>query len=146
MKKLLRWSLVKLPKKIIDANVLLRFLLADDEDKFRKAKEFVKKLEFGEDEALLTEIIFAEIVWVLNKVYSIPREEICSRLLKLLNYKGLKTVFAKEIFSESLTCYAASTADIQDAFLAVLARHKDCIIITFDKTDFRKLKVDFKEP
>lgn len=63
---------MKLPQKIIDANVLLRFFLADDEDKFRKAKEFIRKLEFGEDEALLTEIVFAEIVWVLNKVYNIP--------------------------------------------------------------------------
>lgn len=137
---------MKLPQKIIDANVLLRFFLADDEEKFRKAKEFVRKLEFGEDEALLTEIVFAEIVWVLNKVYNIPREEICSRLLKLLNYNGLKTVFAKEIFSESLTLYAAHTADIQDTFLAVLAKHKDSTIITFDKTDFRKLKVDFNKP
>lgn len=137
---------MKLPQKIIDANVLLRFFLADDEEKFRKAKEFVRKLEFGEDEALLTEIVFAEIVWVLNKVYNIPREEICSRLLKLLNYNGLKTVFAKEIFSESLTLYAAHTADIQDTFLAVLAKYKDSTIITFDKTDFRKLKVDFNKP
>lgn len=52
---------MKLPQKIIDANVLLRFFLADGEEKFRKAKEFVRKLEFGEDEALLTEIVFAEL-------------------------------------------------------------------------------------
>lgn len=67
-------------------------------------------------------------------------------MLKLLNYNGLKTVFAKDIFPESLTLYAAHTADIQDTFLAVLAKHKNSTIITFDKTDFRKLKVDFNEP
>lgn len=76
---------MKLPQKIIDANVILRFFLADDEDKFLKAKEFIKRLEFGEDEALLTEIVFVEIIWVLNKVYNIPRKEISAKCLKLIN-------------------------------------------------------------
>jgi predicted nucleic acid-binding protein len=40
---------MKLPQKIIDANVILRFFLADDEEKFLKAKEFIRRLEFGED-------------------------------------------------------------------------------------------------
>ena len=109
----------------------------------RSQRSFFRKFEFGEDEALLTEIVFAEVVWVLQKVYSIPRKEIS---LKLLNYNGLKTVFSKEIFSESLKLYAVHTVDIQDIFLAVLARVKDCKIISFDKTDFKKLKADFEEP
>ena len=137
---------MKLPKKIIDANVILRFFLADDEEKFLKAKEFFRKLEFGEDEALLTEIVFAEVIWVLHKVYNIPREEICSKYLKLLNYKGLKTVFDKEIFTESLNLYSSHSVDIQDIFLAVLAKFKDSSIISFDKTDFKKLKANFIEP
>ena len=137
---------MKLPKKIIDANVILRFFLADDERKFLKAKEFFRKLEFGEDEALLTEIVFAEVIWVLHKVYNIPREEICSKYLKLLNYKGLKTVFDKEIFTESLNLYSSHSVDIQDIFLSVLAKFKDSSIVSFDKTDFKKLKANFIEP
>ncbi len=137
---------MKLPKKIIDANVILRFFLSDDEEKFLKAKEFFRKLEFGENETLLTEIVFAEVIWVLNKVYNIPREEVCSKYLKLLNYKGLKTVFDKEIFTESLNLYSSHTIDIQDIFLAVLAKFKDNIIISFDKADFKKLKANFTEP
>ena len=137
---------MKLPKKIIDANVILRFFLADDEEKFLKTKEFFRKLEFGEDEALLTEIVFAEVIWVLHKVYNIPREEICSKYLKLFNYSGIKTVFNKEIFTESLNLYSSHTIDIQDIFLAVLAKFKDSSIISFDKTDFKKLKANFIEP
>ncbi len=137
---------MKLPKKIIDANVILRFFLEDDEEKFLRSKEFFRKLEFGEDDALLTEIVFAEVVWVLQKVYGIPRKDISPKLLKLLNYHGLKTVFSKEIFSESLKWYAVHTVDIQDIFLAVLARAEGCNIISFDKRDFKKLKADFAEP
>lgn len=137
---------MKLPKKIIDANVILRFFFEDDEEKFQRSKEFFRKLEFGEDDALLTEIVFAEVVWVLQKVYSIPRKEISPIFLKLLNYHGLKTVFSKEIFSESLKLYAIHAGDIQDIFLAVLARVKGSKIISFDKADFKKLKADFLEP
>lgn len=137
---------MKLPKKIIDANVILRFFLEDNEEKFLKSKEFFRKLEFGEDDALLTEIVFAEVIWVLQKVYGIPRKDISQKFLKLLNYHGLKTVFSKEVFSESLKWYAVYTVDIQDIFLAVLAKVKDCKIISFDKTDFKKLKADFAEP
>lgn len=137
---------MKLPKKIIDANVILRFFLEDNEEKFLKSKEFFRKLEFGEDDALLTEIVFAEVIWVLQKVYGIPRKDISPKFLKLLNYHGLKTVCSKEVFSESLKWYAVYTVDIQDIFLAVLAKVKDCKIISFDKTDFKKLKADFAEP
>ena len=137
---------MKLPKKIIDANVILRFFLEDDEEKFQRSKEFFRKLEFGEDDAFLTEIVFAEVIWVLEKVYRVPRKEISPTFLKLLNYNGLKTVFSKEIFSESLKLYAVHTVDIQDIFLSVLARMKGCKIISFDKADFKKLKADFLEP
>lgn len=60
---------MKLPKKIIDTNIILRFLLADDEKQFLKAKAFIQKLEYGEDEALLPEIVFAEVVWVLSFLF-----------------------------------------------------------------------------
>lgn len=137
---------MKFPKKIIDANVILRFLLADDEKQFLKAKGFIQKLEYGEEEALLTEIVFAEVVWVLHKVYDIPRAEISEKLLKLINYNGIKTILNKEVFVESISLYPAHSMDIQDIFLGVLAKTKGCPIITFDKTDFRKLEADFIEP
>jgi predicted nucleic acid-binding protein len=54
---------MRLPKKIIDSNVILRFFLADDEKQFPRASEFIQALEAGSDEALLTEMVFAEVVW-----------------------------------------------------------------------------------
>ncbi len=94
----------------------------------------------------MTEIVFAKVIWVLQKVYRIPRKEISSTFLKLLNYAGLKTVFSKEIFSERLKLYAIYTVDMQDIFLAILARVRESTIISFVKADFKKLKSDFAEP
>jgi predicted nucleic acid-binding protein len=137
---------MKLPPNIIDANVILRFFLGDDEKQLLKAKAFFQKMEFDQEEALLTEIVFAEVVWVLQKVYSIPRKEIAEQFSKLIIYKGLKTVFSKEVFLASLKQYPDSSADIQDLFLASLATHTNSMIRTFDKTDFKKMNAKFSEP
>lgn len=137
---------MKLPKKIIDANVILRFFLGDDEKKFLKTKAFVQKIELGEDEILLTELVFAEVIWVLHKVYNIPRKEIVEKFSKFVNYKGVKTFLDKNIFLESLKLYAVHLIDIQDIFLSILSKTEDSSIITFDKTDFKKLNSSFSEP
>lgn len=137
---------MKLPEKVIDANVILRFLLEDDEEQFIKTKPFIQRLELAKEEALITDIVFAEVVWVLNKVYDIPRPEISEKFSKLINFKGIKTVFSKELYAESLRLYAKHPMDIQDILLAVVARDKDCTVVTFDKSDFRKLQCKHREP
>jgi predicted nucleic acid-binding protein len=137
---------VKWPKKIIDANVLLRFFLADHPEFFQKAKDFVSRIETGQEEVLLTEMVFAEVVWVLHKVYFVPRNEISSAFSKVVRFKGIKTLFPKEVFSEALNRYPESRIDIQDLFLAALSRVNQATIITLDRTDFRKLDVSFSEP
>ncbi len=137
---------MKLPPNIVDANVILRFFLGDDEKQLIKAKAFFQKIEFGQEEALLTEIVFAEVVWVLQKVYSVSRKDISEKFSRLIAYKGFKTVLNKEIFLENLRRYPGHTMDIQDIFLAVLSQHGGSTLITFDKTDFKKTDAKFAEP
>ena len=106
----------------------------------------MQRLETAQEDALITEIVFAEVVWVLNKVYNIPRREISEKFSRVLSYKGIKTVIDKKLLIESLKLYAEHSMDIQDIFLAVVARSSDCSVITFDKTDFKKLHCSYEEP
>lgn len=137
---------MRLPKKIVDANVILRFFLEDDEQQFPMAKALIQRLELGKDEVLLTELVFAKVVWVLNKVYEVPRPVITEKFTKLMSYAGIKTLGSKEIFSESLRLYARHTIDIQDIFLALLSKRNDCTVVTFNKDDFKKLQCSYSEP
>ena len=137
---------MRLPEKIVDANVILRFFIRDNEEQFLRAKAFIQRLELGKEDVLMTEIVFAEVVWVLNKVYEVPRQEIADTFSKVIGYKGIRTMLEKEIFQESLRLYAKHSLDIQDVFLSVLSKNKGCPIITFDKHDFKKLHCDFSEP
>lgn len=137
---------MRLPEKIVDANVILRFFVRDNEEKFLRAKAFIQRLELRKEDVLMTEIVFAEVVWVLNKVYEVPRQEIADTFSKVIGYQGIRTMLEKEIFQESLRLYAKHSLDIQDVFLAVLSKNKGRPIITFDKHDFKKLHCDFSEP
>ena len=137
---------MRLPKKIIDSHVILRFFLGDDEKQSQKAYEFIQALEAGNDEALLTEMVFAEVVWVLQKVYAVPRVEIALKFSRLIKGLGIKTVTFKSIFIEALKIYAETAIDIQDIFLSVLAQSYSCTVVTFNKRDFKNLYCESSEP
>lgn len=137
---------MRLPKKIIDTNVILRFFLADDEKQFPRACEFIQALEAGNDEALLTEMVFAEVVWVLQKVYAVPRAEIALKFSRIIQGLGIKTITGKAVFIEALKIYAGTSIDIQDIFLSVLAQNHSCTVVTFNKKDFKKLGCENIEP
>jgi len=137
---------MRLPEKIVDANVILRFFIRDNEEQFLRAKAFIQRLELGKEDVLMPEIVFAEVVWVLNKVYGVPRQEITDIFSKVIGYRGIRTMLEKGIFQESLRLYAKQSLDIQDVFLAVLSKNKRCPIVTFDKHDFKKLHCDFSKP
>jgi len=137
---------MRLPKKIIDTNVILRFFLEDDEKQFPGACEFIQALEAGNDAALLTEMVFAEVVWVLQKVYAVPRSEIALKFSRIIQGLGIKTITSKAVFIEALKIYAGTAIDIQDVFLSVLAQNHSCIVVTFNKKDFKKLGCENVEP
>lgn len=137
---------MKLPQKIIDANVILRFFMADEPRHYERVCAFMEALEFGSEDALLPDVIFAEVVWVLDKVYKVPRADIAIQFERVIGFMGVKTVFAKEVYRTALQSYAAGKADIQDCLLAALAAMIDAAVVTFDKTDFKKLVCRFGEP
>ena len=80
--------------KIIDANVVLRYLLKDNQKLFEKSVRIIENKEF-----LLTNVIIAEIVYVLEKVYKIPKNEITSALTELFDSSSIIINDKKLIFS-----------------------------------------------
>lgn len=137
---------MKLPQKLVDANVVLRFFLADDQEQMERACSFVESLEFGKEEALLTDVVFAEVVWVLAKVYKVARADIAVQFGRVVGFSGVKTSYAKEVYLSALQKYASSPADIQDCLLASLAIAGSAEVVTFDRRDFKKLGCRFGEP
>jgi predicted nucleic-acid-binding protein len=71
--------------KIVDANIILRYLLNDTEDLSAKAADLLEN-----NEVMVPNEVIAEIVYVLEKVYKIKSEEISSSLMELFDYDNLQ--------------------------------------------------------
>ena len=78
------------PKNLIDSNVLLRYLTWDDPEKAERCKELFKRLEFGIETAILSEMTLAEVIWTLQKFFKLEKSSIRDILKPILNFKGLK--------------------------------------------------------
>jgi predicted nucleic acid-binding protein len=92
----------------LDTNVFLRFLTRDDEEKAQACFELFKQIEQGDMEALISEAILAEVVYVLSSrtLYGLRPQEIGARLKPLARLAGLKMPH-KRVYVEALDIYAA---------------------------------------
>jgi len=115
---------------VVDANVILRYLLEDNELFFEKSKILFDKALKGEIEIIVKQIILAEVVYVLEKVYKVSKEEISEVLIEFLLSKGIK-IENKEISIKALNIYKNKNIDFSDAILCAMSDKFQ--IKTFDK-------------
>lgn len=82
------------------------------------------------DECFAPDEVIAEVVFVLQKVYKVPREEIANLLSKSFKYFE---VADEALLKESLFFYARTKLDFVDCILASYASVKKEDVTTFDK-------------
>jgi predicted nucleic-acid-binding protein len=110
---------------IIDANIILRSILNDNEQLAKQARIIIENSEcFAPNE------VIAEVVFVLQKVYEVPRQEIATLISNSFKYFEV----ADEILlKESLLFYAKTNLYFVDCILAAYSSVKNEDVATFDK-------------
>ena len=132
-------------KRILDANVLLRFLRADDPTQYKKAQKLFVRAENGKIRLILLDVVIAEVVFVLTSVYKYDRIKVSNALQPFLTHGGIDCE-KSAILSDSLNRFATINVDYMDCYLAAVAYARGCTISSFDR-DFRKFKdIDWKIP
>ena len=119
-------------KVLLDANILIRFLVRDHEEHYLKSVEIFKAIEEGKTEAMLMNFILAEVIYVLKRIYKYEKKEIASTLKKLLLYSHLYTE-NKLVTFEALELYADKNIDFADAMLCAKKNLEGFKIVSFDK-------------
>lgn len=113
--------------KIVDGNVVLRYLLADVPSLFGQSEQILER------EAVdLPFEVLAEVVYVLDKVYSVPRPEISASLAELLRYPNVCT-HNTEVALRALKTYSSTGLDIIDSLLCGYSAGQGAEILSFDK-------------
>jgi predicted nucleic acid-binding protein len=122
--------------QFLDTNVFLRYLTRDDEAKASRCFVLFQQLQSGAAEATTSEVIIAEVVYVLSarNHYHLTPIEIRDRLLPMINVKGLKLPSKRRVLRALGLSAAYPFLDFEDA-LTVAAMEQDGIreLLSYDR-------------
>ena len=124
-------------RRLPDTNVIVRYLVKDDIELYKQAKTFFDKVKTGEESALILESVVAECVYVLTKIYKVPKEKTADSLKNLLRYRGIINEDRADLI-KALTTFARRSLDIVGFFLCAKAKGTDTSLFSFDE-DLNKL-------
>ncbi len=95
----------------LDTNVLVRYLVADDEAQAAKAKRYIQS-----GSTYVNCIVLSEVVWVLESAYGYDKEAIVAVLERLLSTHELEVEDA-DVAQAALHDYRRSTAGFTDCLI-----------------------------
>lgn len=123
---------MKKPQKSLpDTNVIIRYLVKDNLDLYARAKDFFDKVKNGGTKAVILESVIAECIYVLTRIYKVPKEKAAAALIDILHYKGIANDDQKELI-QALALFSGRNIDIVDCILYSKANSFDAQLFSFD--------------
>lgn len=105
---------------------------------FEKSRDLFARTETGEISLVTSEIILAEVVWVLESYYEFKREEILTVIEAIIGTRHLR-VINRALIQEAVRHFREGSMDFVDACALAAAGQSGCAsIATFDRRHFRK--------
>jgi predicted nucleic acid-binding protein len=123
---------------LLDANVLVRFLVQDNAKQSAAATALFEKAERREVVLHLEALMIAEAVYVLMGPYGRSRTEVVGVLLAIIQNAGVQTL-DEEVVTDALQRFAAFNVDFSGAWMAARAAQLGHAVASFDY-DFDKFK------
>ena len=125
---------------LLDTNVIIRYLLGDDQELSKKANQILLPIEKGIKKGIILESIFTECVFILTKIYLVPKDKIHDSLSLLLQYKGIVNN-DKQTLKAALELFTKSKLHIVDCILATKAKEFGYEIASFDQELIKTMKI-----
>jgi predicted nucleic-acid-binding protein len=116
----------------IDTNVLVRFLVQDDEAQFEKARKLIKREVAAGHRVFINLLVLMETEWVLRSRYAVTKDQIIEAVSGLLDSSDVK--FEDEpVVEEAIFFWKDSSADFADCLIGAKNRRLGCrATATFD--------------
>ena len=130
---------------LLDTNVLIRFLTADEIPKYKTLYAFFQSLEQGQMRVELKLIILFQVIFVLKGFYKVPKKQIVDGMKNILNFRGIH-IKEKKVVLRTLELWLNYNVEIVDCYLiACLEGDTQNLLYSYDR-DFDKFKINRKEP
>lgn len=109
----------------LDTNVLVRFLVRDDEAQFEKARRLIKREVAAGSRVFVSQLVLLETEWVLRSRYGLPKSSIVETISGLLDAADVQ--FEDEpAIEEALFIWKDATADFADCLIGTRNRRLGC--------------------
>jgi predicted nucleic-acid-binding protein len=118
----------------LDTNVLVRFLVEDDEKQSRLATRLITAAIERDEQLFISDIVVCETVWVLSSAYRFSRPEIVEALAGLLRARSLAFASSDRL-ARALEAYDSGKGDFADYLIREHARAAGAdTVATFDRS------------
>lgn len=116
----------------VDTNILVRFLVRDEEAQFERARKPIKREVAAGGSVFVSQLVLLETEWVLRSRYSLPKNEIIAAISGLLDAADVQ--FEDEpAVEEALFVWKDAAADFADCLIGARNRRLGCrATATFD--------------
>ena len=115
----------------LDTNVLVRFLVRDDEAQFQRALSAIRR-GVSSDGIFVSELVLLETEWVLRSRYKLKKAQLLDLFSSLLDTREL-TVENEPVVEEALFHWRDARAQFADCLIAAHHRAAGCSgTVTFD--------------
>jgi len=115
---------------LIDTNIIIRFLIGDNEEQLQIATEIFTKVEDGEIEVEILDSVLMEALFVLIKFYKLPKTEVIEDLKRLIALRGVAG--DKVLLIETLNIIDDKNIDFVDALICAKSRLQGYGKLSFD--------------
>jgi predicted nucleic acid-binding protein len=113
----------------VDTNVLIRHLTGDPPDQAARATRLLAEA----DQLLLPDLIVAEVVYVLESFYEVPRPRVAELARALVAFSAIG-VADEPLLLRALEIYEVHRLDFADAYLVALAETSGVgAVVSLDK-------------
>jgi predicted nucleic acid-binding protein len=123
--------------QLLDTNIIVHYLTKNDEKKAEASYRLLQKIQQGKESVVTTELIVAEVTYVLGSPHGLfryPHDQIRALLLPLLMLTGV-TCAHKTLLMKALAYYERyPRLDFEDAYSIVVMQQKKIEeIFSYDK-------------
>lgn len=117
----------------LDTNVIVRYLVQDDEEQSPRATRVIQEAVEGEVEIFLSSVVMCELVWVLEVAYRRPRNDIVGALDRIVSTRGF-VVGDRDAVFRALERYRSGGGDFADHLIGAQALDAGADrVMTFDR-------------
>ena len=131
----------------VDTNVFLRYLTNDDPGKANRVESLLDRAAAGEVRLLTTEMVLAEVVWVLESGFGLKNHQIAPMIKAILASPGIEVINGHFV-ARALDHYLSHNIDFIDGYIAaVMEKRKVADIFSFDRKHMGRIRtITRKEP